>query len=591
MTAPSSEPGDLKREPAQLAERSRCSHANGALLDAVALGELPRADADAEQLLDVEVGEITSAVRLDHDHAELGPRHAARGGRRCPDERGPHRLGPTPGHAERTMSDRGGEPGPQRVGRKDRRAAEECHPHVLHDVVRVRPGASASRLEQAVSGVAVVELAEREPVALAERLEQVSVGRLGSHHRDTGYHVQPGPRSLDLMFDERRTSTELQRELGVDLDATREPVVVAGRYELEDRLGSGAFGVVYRARDRQLPRHVAIKVVDKAGYGEALSLARVQHPHLLRLYDYGTGSDYGYLVLEHLVGETLDAWLALMPRRAEVLARFREVALGLSALHAAGFVHRDVKPSNIMVVDGRAVVVDFGLAHRVGEQTTTCGTLRYMAPEQLLEQAVDARSDQFAFCVALWEALAGREPFRRSSAAGRLERIIEGPVGFAPGPRPVARALRRGLALAPTARHPSMLDIADALERRPPWLAMAAALVLAVAVGHEVGAGSGVEVGQVAQTLELAEQAESARDHEGALRYLEAARHRARRDGHEVELRAVAAAASDLAEQMVSHGEMKLPLECWAIASDILLGLGDMQGVAAIRARVEDLRP
>ncbi len=201
-----------------------------------------------------------------------------------------------------------------------------------------------------------------------------------------------------------------------------------GRYELGPVLGSGGMGVVYRARDPELSRDVAIKVV-QAGTGrslerllvEARAMAKLDHPSIVPVFDVGTIDDAVYMVMPYIAGGTLHEWIhsGRKPWTA-VFDRLVIAGRGLAAAHAAGFVHRDFKPSNVLVDGANTLVVDFGLvALDTSDQaqplvqagaSTAAGTPGYMAPQQARGESVDARADQFSYCITFWEALHGERP-------------------------------------------------------------------------------------------------------------------------------------------------------------------------------------
>src|SRR5579862_4327593 len=214
-----------------------------------------------------------------------------------------------------------------------------------------------------------------------------------------------------------------------------------GRYVILERLGQGGMGVVYRAYDPELDRRIALKLVraDSRHHlalrqrlvREAQAMARVSHANVLTVYDAGTVGDEVFIAMELVDGVTLGRWLRA-ERRAwrDVIDRFVGAGRGLAAAHAAGLVHRDFKPDNVLVAASGAVrVTDFGLARaaresdpdaapspsaspsRLTQTGAVLGTPAYMAPEQVRGEAVDARADQFSFCVALYEALWGETPF------------------------------------------------------------------------------------------------------------------------------------------------------------------------------------
>jgi hypothetical protein len=280
------------------------------------------------------------------------------------------------------------------------------------------------------------------------------------------------------------------------------------RYIVISELGAGAMGRVFLASDPELDRRVAIKLlrhVDMHGEHdarlrrEAQALARVAHPNVAAIFDVGELDDHLFLAMEYVPGGTLKAWLAAAPRSwREIVRVFEGAARGLAAVHACGLVHRDFKPDNVLLDDrGAAKVTDFGLvsidergspprgsiaearcgvveAERssgladsdpVDSLTATgavLGTPAYMAPEQLAGGVVDARSDQFGFCVALYEALQGERPFQGATVA-EIKRAYETTPKRGALPRWLHRLLVRGLAITPAARFASMDELAIAL--------------------------------------------------------------------------------------------------------------------------------
>jgi len=274
-----------------------------------------------------------------------------------------------------------------------------------------------------------------------------------------------------------------------------------GRYVVHRVIGRGGMGTVYGAVDPTLGRRVAVKLVRGRGrptaryrqrlQREALALARLCHPNIVSIFDIGTTTHGTFVAMEYVRGIDLRKWLHIAPRSVEdVLEVFIAAGEGLAAAHEAGLVHRDFKPNNVMVTpDRRVKVLDFGLARgepsadpwlettdgallarRMTRADTVVGTTGYMPPEQLLGRDVSAASDQFAFCVALYEALHGARPFpgktpveqARSYAAGtRTEVKARRDV-----PQRIRQALECGMALEPHERFRDMRDLLDAL--RPP---------------------------------------------------------------------------------------------------------------------------
>src|SRR5687768_11072870 len=197
---------------------------------------------------------------------------------------------------------------------------------------------------------------------------------------------------------------------------------LAGRYEIQGEIGRGAMAAVYAARDLRHQRRVAIKVLrndstlpmsDVRFVREIRFLSQLQHPNILPLYDSGMAAGYLYYVMPHVRGETLGARLARQPRLTprDIARIFGDVGEALDHAHRHGVVHRDIKPDNILLVEGRAVVADFGIARAIGAagvgQVTTVGSVApgtpsYMSPEQLLgSQDVDGRSDVYSLGIVL----------------------------------------------------------------------------------------------------------------------------------------------------------------------------------------------
>jgi serine/threonine protein kinase len=282
-----------------------------------------------------------------------------------------------------------------------------------------------------------------------------------------------------------------------------EPVTIADRYTLEVRIGRGAAGSVYRAYDRKLDRRVAIKLLQPGevsfGEREAQVLAKVAHRNVVTIHDFGhdvghDASGHRYLVLELLEGCNFQEWLRQRPSTDDVIAHFIDAGRGLAAAHRAGFVHRDIKPSNLILTnEGRVVVIDFGLAQSLagfpvlpgstGLSNTsglspnqfTEGTLAYMAPERLAGHDSDERSDQFSYCVAMWEGLAGSNPFSGADPLARYRSIRNGPgnrngsVSRIHGaPRHIVQVLERGLNFDREQRFSTMLELLRELERPAP---------------------------------------------------------------------------------------------------------------------------
>lgn len=204
-----------------------------------------------------------------------------------------------------------------------------------------------------------------------------------------------------------------------------------GRYEVVSELGQGAMGVVYKAKDPLIDRIVAIKTInlgmaqeekeeyEARFYQEAKAAGRLSHPNIVTIYDVGKSSEVAYIAMEFLQGRELRDILndgQEMPVQ-RVLDIVIQVALGLAYAHEHGIVHRDVKPSNIMVIrDGHVKITDFGIARMESASVRTqtgmvLGSPKYMSPEQVMGKLIDQRSDIFSLGVMLYEMLTGKAPF------------------------------------------------------------------------------------------------------------------------------------------------------------------------------------
>jgi len=256
-----------------------------------------------------------------------------------------------------------------------------------------------------------------------------------------------------------------------------------GHYKILDRIGSGGMGDVYRARDTRLGRTVAIKVMPAAVaedperrerfLPDARAAAALSHPNIAALYEIGEDDGHLFLVFEFVPGEPLSKVIGgrpLNPRRAIQFAA--QVADALADAHAAGIVHRDIKPDNIVITPkGNAKVLDFGLAlwtaggaarEQAAQAVTTLatgagsalGTLAYMSPEQARGEAPDERTDIFSLGVALYEMLTGTRPFQGATPAALVFEVVQKPV---PPPSTINREVPRDLDAV----------VARALERDP----------------------------------------------------------------------------------------------------------------------------
>ncbi|MEJ7600953.1 MAG: serine/threonine-protein kinase [Kofleriaceae bacterium] len=265
----------------------------------------------------------------------------------------------------------------------------------------------------------------------------------------------------------------------------RDVAVKIGRYQLLEVVGQGGMGVVWGAWDPELDRKVAVKLVHASVPAardrmllEGQALAKLSHPNVVPIYDVGTLGDQVYLVMELVRGANLRVYASEPRHVRDLIAVYRDAGEGLAAAHAAGLVHRDFKPENVIRgdIDGRVRVVDFGLAQSSEDDGQIAGTPRYMAPEHAAGAPATAASDQFSFCIALREAIAG-------SAGSKTEVAL---------PRWVELIVARGTRPDPIQRFPSMRALLHALARDPRrvWQVRAAVGLAAVAVAAAFVIGS-----------------------------------------------------------------------------------------------------
>ncbi|HLZ41377.1 MAG TPA: protein kinase [Candidatus Sulfotelmatobacter sp.] len=299
-------------------------------------------------------------------------------------------------------------------------------------------------------------------------------------------------------------------------------------YRIVEQIGAGGMGVVYRAHDEQLDRDVAIKVLPKRSLDdeaarkrfrkEALSLARLNHPNIATVHEFGTQDGTEFLVTEYIPGITLDVKIA---KRAlpvpEVLRLGVQLASGLAAAHQQGIVHRDLKPGNLRVTaDGRLKILDFGLAElmphaselgmtmTLTQSQDTSGTLPYMSPEQLSGKKADARTDIWAAGAVLYEMATGRRPFDQSVPAllinDILNQVPERPSRLNPEiPAWLDGVILKALSRDPLLRYQSAAELGEELERSaglsstsvpvapqgafPGWIFVTGALLIALSAG------------------------------------------------------------------------------------------------------------
>ena len=295
-----------------------------------------------------------------------------------------------------------------------------------------------------------------------------------------------------------------------------------GRYLILEQVGAGGAGLVCRAYDPDLDRQVAIKVLNRPmGPGEseaalrlkreAQAIARLDHPNVVAVYDVGEHDGEVFIAMELVDGGSLKTWLQTKPSTKDILRAFVQAGRGLSAAHAKGIIHRDFKPSNVLVGRDEVVrVADFGLARGVAEASVrtpgpeqppavvdqdvtasgaVLGTPAYMAPEQSAGEPVDARADQYAFCLALGEAVAGVSGREAVSAA--FGPNPPRPVEVRPTrvPKSVRQAIRKGISARPDDRFDhldevvAILDVARQREGRGRQALTAVVLFVLAAVG------------------------------------------------------------------------------------------------------------
>jgi serine/threonine-protein kinase len=266
---------------------------------------------------------------------------------------------------------------------------------------------------------------------------------------------------------------------------------LGGRYRLESVLANGGMGQVWRAQDIRLQRSVAVKILRSEFTGDATFLSRfraeaqcaalLNHPHIATVHDYGeevaldSGEPLAYLVMELVDGESLFDLLARRGRldASDTLRIIGQTAAALAAAHAAGVVHRDVKPGNVLVTpDLKVKITDFGIAQSASSVPLTgtgqvIGTAQYMSPEQAAGGKATPASDVYAVGVVAYECLAGRRPFEgESSAQVALQQIQDMPPPLAPTvPDSVRRLVERAMAKDPAARFPGGAALRDAIDR------------------------------------------------------------------------------------------------------------------------------
>lgn len=342
---------------------------------------------------------------------------------------------------------------------------------------------------------------------VADCLREDDVIACAAGHGDTAQRLS-WEAHLDTCRDCRRLVSLIAAQRTAHGDPPQDPAVPRdtsprvfagqriGRFELVRPLGVGGMGVVFEALDPELDRRVAIKlmrfetfrdrrVAEDRWMRESRALAQLSHPNVVTLYEAGRHGDEVFLAMELVAGIPVAEWLASRPPHREVLDAFLQAGRGLAAAHAAGLIHRDVKPENLLRgSDGRVRISDFGVVRRdhdapdpqsqrlfadgsVTRAGSVVGTPKYMAPEIRTGSAGTRASDQWSFAASLWIALGGKLMPRREPRVPRRLRAV----------------LLRGLAPDPAARWPSMDAMLRQLapHRRTRWLVVVAGLALAAA--------------------------------------------------------------------------------------------------------------
>ncbi len=352
---------------------------------------------------------------------------------------------------------------------------------------------------------------------------------------------EPAP-SGGKASEEHEAFAETEAGTGRDAEALgsngAEPTRI-GRFVIMDKLGAGGMGAVYSAYDPKLQRVVAVKLLNVGGseasasarerlVREAQAMAKLSHPNVLPVFEVDDHQGDPFVAMELVKGQTLRAWMASGAKSVpDVVEVFSQAAAGLIAAHAEGLVHRDFKPDNVMLGDeGRVRVMDFGLVRVANEVPVPAtddhddsidltrtgavmGTPAYMAPEQHAAAPTDERSDQFSFCVALWEALYGERPFAGATLASLAAAVIDGERRPVPAGRAVPawlhRVCDRGLAIDPTHRFATMRDLVDALHRGQARRRRGRFAAGALALGGLAAAAYGYDSVQTMQAIERCE--------------------------------------------------------------------------------------
>jgi len=352
-------------------------------------------------------------------------------------------------------------------------------------------------------------------ISLAETLESTGEPTIAEHgilaKGSTGDEPEPALDSAVAATLAAGSTGSLAESGGGDAlrDSAVQPGAHLGRLEIRETLGTGAFGVVVAAYDPKLKRKLAVKILRPEVFGsrgghdaqkrlmrEARAMAKISHPNVVTVHDIGTFHGQVYIAMEFVAGSHLRAWLAKEKRSwQEIVETFSSAGRGLAAAHHEGLVHRDFKPDNVLVSSSGAVrVADFGLVSissnseavassefevprssseelditRVG---AVMGTALYMAPEQHRGHEAGPSADQFSFCVALYSALCGQQPFKGDNYEELRDNVLEGKLQAPPSgtgvPKRIWPILATGMSLDPASRHESMDVLLSALADNP----------------------------------------------------------------------------------------------------------------------------
>ena len=252
-----------------------------------------------------------------------------------------------------------------------------------------------------------------------------------------------------------------------------------GRYHIIEQLGVGGMAIVYKAIDTRLDRSVALKVIRAENLAEAAfverferearALARLNHPNIVHINDFGELEGLPYLEMDYVPGGTLEKLLGAMIPWSEAARFLAPVAYALDYAHQQGVVHRDVKPSNILITQtGEPMITDFGIAKIMELDRSTLvtlpgfgvGTPEYMSPEQVMGKSIDGRSDIYSLGIVLYEMYTGHPPYRADTAMAVAVKQVHDPIprprrDLLPLPAPAEAAVMTALAKKPEERYPT----------------------------------------------------------------------------------------------------------------------------------------